>query len=258
MFILALAALAADAQYCKFTHETRSCILCTASAATPARSDTTYTVSGACDQYVTGEVVLPNGKYEMAPGQIIKGGALSGTYSDYVIRGQLVVRHANNTIKDLSTTQHVHVTGTDCRGLAINNIVVTNDTIGVLVAGPHDGLGSINAAGASITNVQVNLNNSAAAAIVNAIDGPTVHCTTSTPLVVRDDPEPQPKEQVPSPCNLLSLSDVFQIYGSKMEMQILDEKPAKWLETLQWYNWYATQAALVALIAFATVKGPAI
>jgi hypothetical protein len=188
----------------------------------------------------------------MAPGQHI---ALAGPSIVVRIVGQLVVTNPNVTIEGVRLTQHVSVSGRDCTNLAISNIQVTNDTVAVHVSGPRDGLGSIDATGSLIENVAIDGPNTAVVAIVNAVGGPNVTCANAADLVVRDDPKPQPREQI-KVCTLLSLSDIFQIYGSKMELKLMHEERPAWMATLQYYNWYATQAAALALIAFVTVKGP--
>ena len=251
--LVAMMAMAADAKYCTFSANKRSCHLCTASAAAPARANTVYYASGACDRVTSGEVILPGGTYSMAPGQTIESAA--GVRVNIV--GQLKVQHPNVRVANINTTTHISVSGSNCSRLEISDVVVTEDVIGVHVEGPRDGLGHIDATGATISNVVALQPGAAAAAIVNAVNGPSVSCA-ATALVVRDDPVPQPRSQVSPPCALLSLSDIFQIYGSKVELKIEDDEPPSWMGPLQTYNFYGTLAAALAVVAFITVKGPRI
>jgi len=244
---LAAALLAAQPQYCDFANS--RCWLCTASAAAAPRAGFEYRASGRCDVAAPGPVDLPGGTYALAPRQTIKG-SMPGVE----IRGQLVVAHPNATIEDVTATAHVSVTGRDCTGLTISGLTVTNDTIAVHMAGPKDGLASMDAAGAVISHVTASEPGSAVAAIVNVINGPTVECARPTDLVVRDSPVPQPG--LVEGCRLISLSDVFQIYGAKAELSLEDEEPPAWLAAVKTYNWYATQAAAIALVVLSTVKPP--
>ena len=213
----------------------------------PPRQDTVYTASGRCDSDVAGVVELPPGGYVMAAGQTITG--VPGA----TISGQLAVTKLGATIRDVVLTTHIAASGRDVSNLAISNVVVTNDTVAVHMAGSHDGLMSLNAAGATIVNVDATAPNAAVAAIVNTINGPAISCATdaTTKLVVRDDPTPQ-QPSAPT-CRVLSLSAVFQVYGTKQELEVLNEEPSDWVKNIYTYNWYATQAALLALVAFATI-----
>ena len=244
---LAAALLAAQPQHCDFANS--RCWLCTASAAAAPRAGFEYLASGRCDAAAPGPVDLPGGTYAMAPQQTIKG-----SVPGVKIRGQLVVAHPGTTIEDVTTTAHVSVTGRNCTGLSISGLTVTNDTIAVHMAGPKDGLASMDASGSTITGVTATEPGSAVAAIVNVIKGPTVACTRPSDLVVRDDPIPQPG--LVQGCRLISLSDVFQIYGAKAELSIEDEESPAWLAAVKTYNWYATQAAAIALVVLSTVKPP--
>lgn len=247
MLLLAALATAAQPQYCDFRNTPRRCRLCTASAAAPPRQDTVYTASGRCDSDVAGVVELPPGGYVMAAGQTIVGSR------GVTISGQLAVTTPGVTIRDVALTRHVAVSGRDVSNMAIANVVV-NDTVAVHMAGSHDGLVSLNAAGATIDHVDATAPNAAVAAIINTVRGPAVTCATdaTTRLVVRDDPTPQPPSA--ATCKLLSLSEVFQVYGAKQELEMFDEAPSPWLANVYAYNWYATQAALLALVAFATIS----
>ena len=200
-----------------------------------------------------GDVVLPGGTYKLAPGQVIESAA--GVRANIV--GQLVVRHPKNRISNINATAHIAVTGRDCSGLEISDVTVTDDAIAVHIAGSGDGLDSIDATGAVITNVVATQEGAAAVAVVNAINGPTVSCAGAD-LVVRDEPTPQPADLVQAPCRLLSLSTIFQVFGSKVELRIENDEPPSWMGPVATYNFYATQAAALAVIAFMTVKGPRI
>lgn len=236
-----LLALSASSEFCTNSTGQYRCLLCPDSASQPGRQNTPYHVSGACQWPPTpGLVVLPTNGYRMAAGQTIVG--VSGS----VVGGSLIIQNPRCTISDVTTTARVAVRGPDATNTHIVNLVVQNDTVGVLVEHLHPtGPESIDVSGSRIEQVRVEAADAISVAAIHASGTLSVTCIRSSDIVMTM-PFDKVSTATASGCTVIDMRELLDTLGSAYIAQTDGVSPDPgWMGFITAYN---QNAGLIAAV----------